>query len=72
LHRERPEGSARNTWQTTVTGIDVLGDQVRVTLSGPPALVAAVTPAAVADLGIVPGQSIWATLKATDITVHPA
>ena len=72
LHRERPEGSARNTWQTTVTGIDVLGDQVRVALSGPPALVAAVTPAAVADLGIVPGQSIWATLKATDITVHPA
>lgn len=72
LHRERPEGSARNTWHATVTHLDVQGDQVRVGLEGPPPLVAAVTPAAVADLGITPGQRIWASLKATDISIHPA
>ncbi len=72
LHRERPEGSARNTWHTTVTGLEVQGDQVRVSLAGPPPLVAAVTPAAVADLGITLGAEVWASLKATDISVHPA
>ena len=72
LHRERPEGSARNTWHTTVTGIDAHGDQVRVHLAGPPALVAAVTPAAVAELRLAPGEQVWASLKATDVSVHPA
>lgn len=72
LHHERPEGSARNVWHTAVTSVDIHGDQVRVNLAGPPALVAAVTPAAVAELGITPGQRIWASLKATDISVHPA
>lgn len=72
LHHDLPEGSARNVWHTTVTSVDIHGDQVRVGLEGPPALVAAVTPAAVAELGITPGQRIWASLKATDISVHPA
>lgn len=80
LHREQPEGSARNIWRATVTGLQAQGDQVRVNLartaaqagSGPPPLVAAVTPAAVADLRIAPGSEVWASLKATDISVHPA
>lgn len=72
LHREHPEGSARNVWRTTVAGLEVQGDQVRVQLAGPPPLVAAVTPAAVADLAIAPGAEVWASLKATDISVHPA
>jgi len=72
LHLEHPEGSARNVWDTTVTTVDLHGDQVRVGLAGPPSLVAAVTPAAIADLGIAPGVRIWASLKATDVAVHPA
>jgi molybdate transport system ATP-binding protein len=72
LHANRPEGSARNVWHTTITGVDAHHDQVRITLAGPPELTAAVTPAAVADLGIAPGQEIWASLKATDIAIHQA
>jgi molybdate transport system ATP-binding protein len=72
LHREPPEGSARNVWETTVIGVEVRGDQVRVELTGPPPLTAAVTPAAVAQLRIVPGERLWASLKATEIGVHPA
>ena len=72
MHTHKPEGSARNVWQTTVTTVEAHHDQMRVTLTGPPQLTAAVTPAAVAELGIAPGQQIWASLKATDITVHPA
>ncbi len=72
LHRNRPEGSARNVWHTTITSVDAQHDQVRVTLAGPPPLTAAITPAAVAELDVAPGQRIWASLKATDIAVHPA
>lgn len=72
LHTNKPEGSARNVWHTEITQVDAHHDQVRVTLAGPPPLTAAITPAAVAELGLVPGQQIWASLKATDIAVHPA
>jgi len=72
LHTHKPEGSARNVWRTTVTAVEAHHDQMRVTLAGPPQLTAAVTHAAVAELAIAPGQQIWASLKATDITVHPA
>jgi len=72
LHANKPEGSARNVWESTVLGIETHHDQVRVALSGPPELTAAVTHAAVADLKLVPGQRVWMSLKATDIDVHPA
>lgn len=72
LHTIKPEGSARNVWHTTVTNVEAQGDHVRVSLAGPPSLVAAVTPAVVAEMGIVPGREIYASLKATDIAVYPA
>ena len=49
-----------------------MGDRVRVRLDGEIALVAEVTPAAVAEMGLVEGESVWATVKATEITVYPA
>jgi molybdate transport system ATP-binding protein len=72
LHAKKPEGSARNVWESTVLGIETHHDQVRVALSGPPELTAAVTHAAIADLKLVPGQRVWMSLKATDTDVHPA
>ena len=72
LHAKKPEGSARNVWESTVLGIETHHDQVRVALSGPPELTAAVTHAAVADLKLLPGQRVWMSLKATDTDVHPA
>jgi molybdate transport system ATP-binding protein len=71
LHRERPVGSARNTWRGTVDGVEALGARVRVRVSGPVALVAEVTPGAVRDLDIRDGVPIWASVKATDVTVFP-
>ena len=70
LHRNRPEGSARNQWQGQITGFDLLGDRVRVRLGGPIPLVAEVTPAAVADMHLVEGDHVWATIKATEITTY--
>jgi molybdate transport system ATP-binding protein len=35
-------------------------------------LVAEVTEAAVAELALVPGGTVWASVKATDVVAYPA
>lgn len=70
LHRHRPEGSARNCWRGTVTNLEAERDRVRVTLAGPVPATAEVTAAAVAELELTPGQPVWATVKAVDLTVY--
>jgi molybdate transport system ATP-binding protein len=72
LHLHRPEGTPRNVWPGTIESIDDGPDRLRVQLSGAMPIVAEVTPAAVAALGLVPGAVVWAAVKATDVTVYPA
>jgi molybdate transport system ATP-binding protein len=72
LYRRQPDGSPRNTWQATIAGVHRHGDSVRVQLDGPLRAAADVTPAAAAQLGLEPGQAIWAAVKATEITAYPA
>jgi molybdate transport system ATP-binding protein len=71
LHLHRPsEASARNQWHETITGFDLLGDRVRVRLEGEVPLVAEVTPAAVAQMGLAEGGEVWAAVKATEVTTY--
>jgi molybdate transport system ATP-binding protein len=72
LHHHAPEGSARNHWAGRVAEIDDLGDRVRVRVDGALPIVAEVTRAAVADLGLVPGMEVVAAVKAAEVRVHPA
>ncbi len=69
LHRHRPEGSARNTWQGSVAGLEQHGDTVRVEVDGAPGVLADVTTAAVAELDLVPGAPVWVSVKATELHV---
>jgi len=69
VHRGRPEGSARNVWPATVRDLTVVGGRVRVTLDGTPAVLADVTTASAADLGLAEGVDVWASVKATEVTV---
>ncbi|RSM89472.1 ABC transporter ATP-binding protein [Kibdelosporangium aridum] len=71
LHRNRPEGSPRNTWLAEVAGIEQHADTVRVRLNGTPDLLADVTTAAVAELSLTPGQQVWVTVKATETHAYP-
>jgi molybdate transport system ATP-binding protein len=71
LHRARPEGSPRNVWRGRVRGVDLLGDRVRIHVDGEVAVVAEVTPAALADLGLHDGSELWASVKATEVDVYP-
>ena len=71
LHRHAPEGSPRNRWSGTVADVDRLGDRVRVRLAPPVGLVAEITPAAAAELGLREGDPVWASVKATEVTAYP-
>lgn len=72
VHRDRPHGSPRNTIPVRLTGLEPRGDVVRVrgAVRDCP-LAADVTPAAVADLSLVPGDEVWFVVKAAEVAIHP-
>ena len=72
LHRRRPDGSPRNTWEATIVDIEELGDRVRVQLDAPLPITVEITPGAARDLTLAHGSSIWAAVKATEVGVEPA
>jgi molybdate transport system ATP-binding protein len=57
-------------WELTVTDIDQHHDRARVRLDGGVQLVAEVTPAAITELDVRPGETIWASVKATDVEAY--
>ncbi|MGX7825534.1 TOBE domain-containing protein [Actinokineospora sp. 24-640] len=69
VYTERVHGSPRNVFPGTVAGLEPHGDVIRVRVG---ALAADLTPAAVADLRLEPGSGVFLSVKATEITVHPA
>ena len=74
LFPEVPGGSPRNTFHTTVTAIEVLGQLARVRLttdSGRP-VIAEITTTSVANLQLQTGAEVWATVKATEVSAYPA
>ena len=72
VYASRPHGSPRNVWQGEVSGMTPHGDVVRLEVTGALPVLADVTPAAVAELGLVPGASAWVSVKATEVQVYPA
>jgi molybdate transport system permease protein len=61
-------------WQGRAVSLDLLGQRVRVRVDAPgrPSLVAEVTPAAVAELGLAEGSEVWVSVKATEVRAYPA
>lgn len=72
LHLDPPGGSPRNSWQVTVVVVEQHAHTVRVRLDGPPATLADVTTAVVAELRLTPGTRLWAAVKATETRVYQA
>lgn len=70
LHRHQPEGSPRNSWQTTVTHIEVMADRARVSVGQPIALTSEVTTESVVALDLKVGSGVWLSIKATEIDVQ--
>jgi molybdate transport system ATP-binding protein len=70
LYLARPDGSPRNVWPATLVGATPHGATVRCELAGEVPLVADVTATAFAELGLVPGAPVWATVKASEVAVY--
>ncbi len=70
LYPSPPAGSPRNVWPVTVVEIDRHADRVRVRVDGEVPLVAEITPSALEALALRPGDEIWASVKATEITTY--
>ena len=70
LYRRRPDGSPRNVWPGRASGIEFIGDRVRVRIDGEVRLVAEVTPAALKELDLAEGGEVWLSFKATDVGVY--
>lgn len=71
LHRAEPEGSARNAWKMTISDLDRHPERVRARLNGPIPLLAELTPAGAEALALNVGDNIWASVKASEVTVTP-
>ncbi len=69
VHLGRPEGSPRNAWPGTVGELSMLGGRVRVRIDGPMPVVAEVTAAGAAALRLAEGAQVWASVKATEVTL---
>ena len=72
LHLRVRKEVPRNVWKGRVHGTDLLGDRVRIHVDGEVPLVAEVTPAAVAELGLFDGTEVFTSVKATELSVYPA
>ena len=70
LTLQEPLGSARNRWRGPVTSLAPHGSAVRVHVDVAGGLVADVTPGSAAQLRLEPGSQVWATVKATEVTVY--
>ena len=69
---ERPVGTPRNVFAARITDMELHAGSVRLRLEGTLDVLADVTAGAVADLDLVPGREVWATVKATETSVYPA
>lgn len=70
LSREPGSGSARNRWRGRIVSVAPNGPVVRVHVDAVGGLIADVTAESAGRLGVAPGQEIWASVKATEVTVH--
>jgi molybdate transport system ATP-binding protein len=72
IYLEKPAGSPRNVWRGVATSLDALADRVRVRVEGPVPVVAEITNAALTELGLVGGEEVWISFKASEVDVYPA
>ena len=76
VYRDRPHGSPRNTVEVAVAELDVHGSAVlvrgREQSDGAPGLAAEITVDAATELRLTPGERVWFSVKAHEVTLYPA
>ncbi|MDH6194304.1 molybdate transport system ATP-binding protein [Mycobacterium frederiksbergense] len=76
VYRREPHGSPRNTVAVTVAELDSRGPGIRVRADdqpdGAPGLAADITAESAAELRLAPGDTVYFSVKAQEVAVHPA
>jgi molybdate transport system ATP-binding protein len=70
LHAAHPGGSPQNTFEARIVELRPLPDRLRVVLDAAITIAAEVTREAAGSLGLAPGRSVWAQVKATAIRIY--
>ena len=75
VYQSPPHGSPRNTLEVTVAALDTRGSAVLVRgqeqPDGAPGLAAEITVDAAAELRLTPGDRVWFTVKALEVSLYP-
>ncbi|HEX9697358.1 MAG TPA: ABC transporter ATP-binding protein [Actinomycetota bacterium] len=69
LHAGVPEGSPRNTFAGRIADIVHTGEIVRVRIDGTVPLIAEITPSGASAISLQPGATVYAAVKATEVSV---
>ncbi len=76
VYQRPPHGSPRNTLEVTVAALDTRGSAVLVRAQeqsdGAPGLAAEITVDAAAELRLTPGDRVWFSVKAREVSLYPA
>jgi molybdate transport system ATP-binding protein len=76
VYPDMPHGSPRNTVEVTVAELDTRGAAIRVRADeqpdGAPGLASDITAEAAAELRLAPGDRVYFSVKAQEVTLHPA
>jgi molybdate transport system ATP-binding protein len=76
VYRDRPHGSPRNTVAVTVAELDSRGPAIRVRAEeqpdGAPGLAADITADSAAELRLAPGERVYFSVKAQEVTLLPS
>jgi molybdate transport system ATP-binding protein len=74
VYRDKPHGSPRNTVEVVVAELDSRGPALRVRADeqpdGAPGLAADITAESAAELRVAPGERVYFSVKAQEVTVH--
>jgi molybdate transport system ATP-binding protein len=73
VYRDNPHGSPRNTLEVTIAELDSAGPSIRVRSDeqpdGAPGLAADITAESAAELRLAPGERVYFSVKAAEVTV---
>lgn len=76
VYRDKPHGSPRNTVAVTVAELDIRGPAIRVRAEeqpdGAPGLAADITADSAAELRLAPGERVYFSVKAQEVTLLPS
>ena len=70
LHAGEPEGSARNVFRGEIVEVAVDGERARVRIASRPPLTAEITGGSVSRMGLRPGEEVWASFKAVEVSLQ--